>query len=59
MCLSEHLFGTVKQYHGAHYVLCREKEKGSGELGLRFPAYNLRRVISLVGVRGLLEVIQG
>jgi len=27
MCLSEHPFGTVKWYHGAHYLLCKGKEK--------------------------------
>lgn len=25
MCLSEHPFGTVKWYHGAHYFLCKGK----------------------------------
>jgi len=54
MCLVEHPFGTVKWYHGAHYLLCRGKEKTSGELGLSFLAYNLRRAISLVGVAKLI-----
>jgi len=27
MCLSEHPFGTVKRYHGAHYILCKVKKK--------------------------------
>ena len=55
MCLSEHPFGTVKWYHGAHYVLCRGIEMATGELGLSFLAYNLRRAITLVGVRTLIE----
>ena len=54
MRLSEHPFGTVKWYQGAHYVLCRGKEKVSGELGLSFLAYNLRRAITLVGVPALI-----
>jgi transposase len=54
MCLSEHPFGTVKWHHGAHYVLCRGKEKVTGELGLTFLAYNLRRAINMIGVQGLL-----
>ena len=54
MCTSEHLFGTVKWYHGAHYVLCRGKEKVTGELGLSLLAYNLRRAITLVGVPKLI-----
>jgi transposase len=59
MCLSEHPFGTVKWYHGAHFLLCRGKEKVSGELGLSFLAYNLRRAITLVGVPALIAGIQG
>jgi transposase len=59
MCLSEHPFGTVKWYHGAHYVLCRGKEKVTGELGLSFLAYNIRRAITLVGVPALIEAIKG
>lgn len=59
MCLSEHPFGTVKWYHGAHYLLCRGKEKVTGELGLSFLAYNLRRAITLVGVAALIHGIQG
>jgi transposase len=55
MCLSEHPFGTVKWYHGAHYFLCRGKEKVSGEMGLSFLAYNIRRAITLVGVPKLIE----
>ena len=54
MCLSEHPFGTIKWYHGAHYVLCRGKEKVSGEMGLSFLAYNMKRAITLVGVPALI-----
>lgn len=59
MCLSEHPFGTVKWYHGAHYLLCRGKEKVAGELGLSFLAYNLRRAITLAGVPALIEAMRG
>jgi transposase len=59
MCLSEHPFGTVKWYHGAHYLLCRGKEKVTGELGLSFLVYNMRRAITLVGVHALIAGIQG
>lgn len=57
MCLSEHPFGTVKWYHGAHYLLCRGKEKATAELGLSFLAYNLKRVINMVGVQGLMAAL--
>ena len=59
MCLSEHPFGTVKWYHGAHYLLCRGKEKVTGENGLSFLAYNLRRAITLVGVPALIAAARG
>lgn len=57
MCLSEHPFGTVKWYHGAHYFLCKGKEKTSAEMGLSFLAYNLRRAINMIGVQAILSGI--
>jgi len=59
MCTSEHPFGTVKWYNGAHYLLCRGKEKAGGELGLSFLAYNIRRAITLVGAPKLIAVARG
>ena len=57
MCLSEHPFGTVKWYHGAHYLLCKGKEKATAELGLSFLAYNLKRAINMVGVEKLIAAM--
>lgn len=59
MCLAEHPFGTVKWYDGAHYLLCRGKEKARGELGLSFLAYNMRRAIKLVGAPALIAAARG
>jgi len=59
LCLSEHPFGTVKWYHGAHYLLCKGIEKATGELGLSFLAYNLRRAINMVGTKQLVAAIRG
>ncbi len=58
MCLSEHSFGTVKWYHGAHYLLCKGKEKATAELGLSFLAYNMKRAINMVGTKKLIEAMQ-
>lgn len=58
MCLSEHPFGTVKWYHGAHYLLCKGKEKATAEIGLSFLAYNMKRAINLVGTKKLIEAMQ-
>lgn len=57
MCLSEHPFGTVKWYHGAHYLLCRGKEKAAAELGLSFLAYNITRAINMTGVKELIAAM--
>jgi hypothetical protein len=57
MCLSEHPFGTVKWYGGAHYLLCKGREKATGELGLSFLAYNLRRAINLVGIEAIVAAM--
>lgn len=57
MCLSEHPFGTVKWFHGVHYLLCKGKEKASTELGLSFFAYNMIRAINMVGIKKLLAVM--
>lgn len=59
LCLSEHPFGTVKWYHGAHYLLCKGIEKATGELGLSFLAYNLKRAINMVGTKRLVEAMKG
>jgi transposase len=59
MCLSEHPFGTVKWYDGAHYLLCKGKEKAAAELGLSFLAYNLKRAINMVGTKALIAAMQG
>lgn len=51
--LVEHPFGTIKWYDGAHYFLCRGKEKVSAEIALSFLTNNLRRAIKLLGVGAL------
>jgi len=57
MCSGEHPFGTIKWYDGAHYVLCRGKEKVTAEIGLSFLAYNLKRAINMVGTKKLIEAM--
>ena len=58
LCISEHPFGTVKWFHGAHYVLCRGIKKTTAEIGLSFLAYNLRRAINLRGAINIMEGIK-
>ena len=49
----EHPFGTMKRGFDQGYLLLKGLRKVTGELGLTMLAYNLRRIFSLVGVRGL------
>jgi transposase len=48
----------LKWYHGAHYLLCKGKEKASAEIDLSFLAYNMKRAINMVGTKKLIEVMQ-
>ena len=53
--LCEHPFGTIKRWMGWDHFLVRGFEKASGELGLMTHCYNLKRVLSLFGIRGFVE----
>lgn len=59
MCISEHPFGTLKRSFGADYVLCKGITKTTGELGLSFLAYNLKRIIKMIGVRKVETAMRG
>ena len=54
----EHPFGTIKWYDGAHYFLCKGKEKVSAEIALSYLTYNLRRAINILGVGVLVARIR-
>ncbi len=47
--VAEHPFGTIKWYDGAHYFLCKGKEKVAAESSLMFLSYDIRRAIKLAG----------
>ena len=51
----EHPFGTIKRQWGYDYTLLRTKQKVEGEFSLIFTAYNLRRAMSIFGVKSLIE----
>ena len=53
----EHPFGTIKRWMDQGYFLMRGKKKVSTEMSLTVLAYNLRRVINLLGVKALIEVL--
>lgn len=51
----EHPFGTVKRQWGFSYFLTRGLQSVKTEASLMFLAYNLRRVINILGVQGMME----
>lgn len=53
----EHPFGTIKRTMNAGYYLCRGIESVEGETSLALLAYNLKRVITIFGVKELMRKI--
>lgn len=53
----EHPFGTIKRQWGYSYTLLKGFKKVSAEFALIFSAYNLRRAISILGVKQIIKRI--
>ena len=53
-CLSEHPFGSLKQWMNQGYFLTRKLEHVQTEMSLSILAYNLKRVMKIIGVKDLL-----
>jgi hypothetical protein len=54
----EHVFGTIKSWMGATHFLTRGLANVRTEIGLQVLAYNLKRVISIVGTAPLIAAIR-
>ena len=54
---AEHPFGTIKSWMGATHFLCRTLPKVSAEMSLHVLAYNLKRVMRIMGTSELLEAL--
>jgi transposase len=54
-CVVEHPFGTVKRWQDGSYLLLKGKNKAGADLALLFLAYNIKRVIKMVGVLPIIE----
>lgn len=52
--LVEHPFGTLKRAFNQGYMLMKGIEKVAGEISLSILAYNIKRVINIVGLKGLI-----
>ena len=54
----EHPFGTIKSWMGATHFLTKTLPKVRTEMSLHVLAYNMKRAISLLGVRNLMEAMR-
>ena len=54
----EHPFGTLKAWMGATHFRTRTLEKVRTEMSLHVLAYNLKRVIAILGAQPLMEAMR-
>ena len=53
----EHPFGTIKAWMGSTHFLMKTLEKVKTEMSLHVLAYNLKRMINILGVAPLLKAL--
>ncbi|SOP96603.1 hypothetical protein CFBP4215_01130 [Pseudomonas syringae pv. syringae] len=53
----EHPFGTLKQWMGATHFLTRRLGGVSTEMSLNVLAYNLKRVMNILGTQNLVKAL--
>ena len=56
-CIVEHPFGTIKRSMDSGYCLTKGIKNVTGEFSLTFLAYNIKRVINILGIGRLIESI--
>ena len=54
----EHPFGTIKSWMGSTHFQMKTLKHVSTEMALHVLAYNMKRVMSILGVGGLMEAIR-
>lgn len=54
----EYPFGTLKHWMGETHFLTRTLPRVSAEMSLHVLAYNLKRLMSIVGVSGAMEALR-
>lgn len=54
----EHPFGTMKMRMGATHFLMKTLPRVASEMALHVLAYNLTRVMNIVGVKGLIAAVR-
>lgn len=53
----EHPFGTLKRWMGAEHFLTKGLHNTGTEMSLHVLAYNMKRVIAILGIKALLEAL--
>ena len=54
----EHVFGTLKHWMGSTHFLTRRLENVSTEMSLHVLAYNLKRVIAILGMPKTMDAMK-
>lgn len=54
----EHPFGTIKAWMGATHFLTRTIERVSTEISLHVLAYNMKRMIKLLGSEAVMKAMR-
>ncbi|WP_457493537.1 transposase, partial [Streptomyces sp. P5_D11] len=57
-CIVEHVFGTFKHWMGWTHFLTRKLEHVSTEMSLHVLAYNLKRVIAILGIARTMKAMR-
>jgi len=55
---AEHPFGTIKCWMGWTHFLCTTLPKVATEMSINVLAYNIKRVLAIIGVGGLLDAMR-
>ncbi len=58
-CTVEHPFGTIKAWMGHTHFLTRRLKNVRSEMALNVLAYNIKRMVALIGIRRLMQAIPG
>ena len=53
----EHVFGTLKHWLGTTPLLTRTLPRVRAEISLAVLAYNMKRMINIIGIQGMLKAI--
>jgi hypothetical protein len=56
--MSEHPFGVVKRQWGYDHVMMKGLQKTDSEISLIFLCYNMKRVMNIMGINGILKAIK-